>query len=211
MKTLPLLRFAILLAIAISAPALVHAQDVAVRGTLTGPDGAPLPNERVLLHRVDRTGGATIAETTSATDGAFVLSAPATADTAAVYFVAARYQGELYIGEMFRAVGNDTLVQPLQVGVAATSASALMNEATQPPPPPGRPATSTSWLLLLLPLLGIGAALIYMLVPRPRIAPDRALLIRIAEIDERIEAAPPGQRDAMRAERANLIEQLRAG
>jgi hypothetical protein len=112
---------------------------------------------------------------------------------------------------MFRAAGADTLEQPLQVGVSATSATEMLSQASAPPPSAGRPATKTSWLLLLIPLAGVGAIVIYMLVPRTRIAPDRALFIRIAEIDERVDAAPPGQRDALRAQRANLVEQLRSG
>jgi hypothetical protein len=73
-----------------------------------------------------------------------------------------------------------------------------------------RSTPTTLALLLILSLLGLTAAVLYLTLRRRRLAPSRALLIRIAEIDERLPAAPPGQREALREERARLVEQLRA-
>jgi hypothetical protein len=201
--------FIFLLAL-LSARAAAAQQEIVVQGYILGPDSTPLALERVLLHRVDQAGGATIAEGPSGPDGRFKLAAPITNDTSGIYFIAARYEGELYIGSMFR-LQPDLPDQVLQVGVPATSASALVEAAGRPPPAPApAPPRRSRWLLLIVPLLAVAAAVLYMIVPRSRVSPERARLIRIAEIDERSALAPPGQREAMRAERDQLIEQLRS-
>jgi hypothetical protein len=203
-RRLPLL----LLVLGLFSTDPVHGQDVTVRGQVLGPDRAPLPDHRVLLHRVDSEGGATIAETLSDAEGRFELRAEASPDTAAVYFVASRYDGELFIGPMFRAA-EASLEQVIQVGVPETSATALM-EGELPPRQVGRPATTRNWLLLLIPLLGVIGVAVYALLPRGRIPPQRAALIRVAELDERLETAPPAQRSSLLEERRHLIAQLRA-
>jgi hypothetical protein len=197
------------LAVLLTAAPLPAQQEVIVRGHVLGPDNAVLPDHRVVLHRVDATGGATIAEATSDESGRFELRAEATTDTAAVYFVASRYDGELYIGDMFRPAPGVT-EQAIQVGIAAASASAMM-EGQMPMPRPGRPDEGRNWLLLIIPLVGVIGVAVYALLPRNRIASDRALLIRVAELDERLESAPPAQRESLLAQRSELISQLRTG
>jgi hypothetical protein len=189
----------------------VSAQELLVRGIVVGPDGRPVAIDRVVLHRVDAAGGATVAEGSSGSDGRFVLTAPASRDTAGVYFVAARYQGELYIGAPFRPAAQDTLEQVLQVGVVATSASAMVANAEGTPALPKRRRDSRSALLFTVPLLIAAAAIVYLTVKRRRVSPARGMLIRIAEIDERLPDAPQGQRDSLHAERMRLVDELRAG
>lgn len=202
----------IALAFAVLGVREAAAQEMTIRGQVLGPDDAPLADHRVVLHRVDASGGATIAETQSDASGRFELRAAPTPDTSAVYFVASRYMEELYIGPMFRQDDPMAAEQTLQVGVAATSASAMMGgDETLPPRQVGRPATSRNWLLLIVPLVGLVAVAIYALVPRNRIAPQRTLLIRVAELDERLETAPPAQRESLLEERRQLMAQLRAG
>jgi hypothetical protein len=202
------------LLVLLAPQALTAQQDsMVIRGRVAGPDNAMLAGQRVVLHRILNSEGATIAETTSSTDGEFVLSAPATPDTSALYFVAARYDGELYIGPAFRAGQTEAMNQVIQVGVPGTSASALLEGgagATAGAIPMGRPATNRNWLLLAIPLLGVAAVALYALVPRQRIAADRALLIRIAELDERMVSAPTAQRETLQAERTQLIGRLGA-
>jgi hypothetical protein len=208
------IRAVVLLALLLGSAQLLTAQepaaqDVVVRGHVLGPDDAPLAEHRVVLHRVDAAGGATIAETLSDADGRFELRADAGTDTAAVYFVASRYDGELYIGDMFRPQPGVS-EQIIQVGIAATSATAMM-EGQLPPPAVGQPPASRNWLLLVIPLLGVIGVVVYALMPRSRIPADRALMIRLAELDERLETAPPAQRTMLLEERQQLIAQLRAG
>jgi hypothetical protein len=79
------------------------------------------------------------------------------------------------------------------------------------PQPIGRPLTNRNWLLLIIPLVGVVAVALYALVPRSRIPPDRALLIRIAELDERMSSAPDAQRESLLEERSRLATRLRSG
>jgi hypothetical protein len=206
-------RFFVMLLIAILgvlAADTVHAQDVNVRGRVIGPDAAELGGQRVVLHRVDAAGGATIAEAVSAADGSFELSATVPADTGAVYFVAARYDEELYIGPPFRPSEGAT-EQVIQVGVPAMSATALMAEGQEPlMPARRRPAESGSWMLLIIPLLGVAGVAAYALMPRNRIPRERTLLIRVAELDERMMTAPAAQKGSLLEERRQLIAQLQA-
>jgi hypothetical protein len=189
----------------------LHAQEITVRGRVIGPDNAPLADQRVVLHRVDASGGATIAETRSGADGSFELSAAAEPDTSAVLFVAARFDEELYIGPPFRAGDMTALDQQIQVGIPSMSATAMMEQGEGMPMPRARPETNSGWMLLLIPLLGVVGVAIYALVPRNRIPEDRARLLRIAELDERIETAPSAQRESLLAERRRLIAELREG
>jgi hypothetical protein len=188
-----------------------HAQDVTVRGRVLGPDNAPLADQRVVLHRVDGAGGATIAEVRSGADGAFELTATVPPDTGAVYFVAARYDEELYIGPPFRPTEGGADEQVIQVGVPSMSATAMMEEGQGPMLPPRRQQQSRTWLLLVIPLVGILGVAAYALIPRNSIPQDRALLIRVAELDERMATAPDAQRESLLREREQLVAQLRAG
>jgi hypothetical protein len=187
----------------------VHAQDLVVRGRVIGPDNAGMSGQRVVLHRVDESGGFTIAEAISGEEGRFELSAPATTDTTGVYFVAARYDEELYIGPPFRPAEDAGGEQLIQVGVPAMSATAMMEGGGMQGF--GMPAQqqSRNWLLIIVPLLGVGAVIVYALASRNSIPRERRLLIRVAELDERMDSAPPGQRDSLLEERAQLMAQLR--
>lgn len=187
--------------------------EIMVAGTAVGPDNAPMAAQRVLLHRVDASGGATIAEAETDEDGRFVMSAPASADSAAVYFVAARHEGELYIGPPFRGDQGSATDQLLQIGVPGMSATSLLEEAQGgfgAAMPTGRPATSRNWLLLIIPLVGVAGVALFMLVPSSRIPDDRRLLIQVAEMDERMTTAPQAQREALLVEREQLMARLRS-
>lgn len=214
-RAYPRLRRACLaLAGALLACSTASAQaDLHVTGRVVGPDGTPLAGQSVVLHRVDAAGGATIADATSGDDGRFELNAPGVADSSAVFFIAARYEGELYIAPPFRAGESSMAEQLVRVGVPELSATTLMGSAAPGPPmpPAGRPATPRSWLLLAVPLLGVAAVALYALVRRRGVPPERALLIRLAELDEAIDAAPAAERAGMESERARLADQVRVG
>ncbi|HSK19107.1 MAG TPA: carboxypeptidase-like regulatory domain-containing protein [Longimicrobiales bacterium] len=185
-----------------------------VDGRIIGPDNAPLADQNVVLHRVQRQTGETVAEAVTGEDGRFSLQLPAGSDTSAVYFVATRYAGELYIGAPFRTGIQEPGDQTIQVGVPGTSATALLDGEGGASPmvqPVGRPLTNRNWLLLIIPLVGVAAVAVYALIPRSRIPADRAALIRIAELDERMSRAPDAQRESLLEERSRLTAQLRTG
>ena len=187
----------------------IHAQQLTVRGVVIGPDAKPVADQVVVLHRVSQGGGETVAQDTSSADGRFVLVAPATEDTAAVYFVAGRFADEMYLVPPFRADEGAT-DQILQVGVPGTSASSLLGSAPGVAPQAVvRPATSRRWLLFAIPLVAVAAVAIFLLLPGRRISEDRAALIRIAELDERMPLATAAQREQLGTERATLIARLR--
>ena len=195
----------------LAAPAWAQQASGSVPGRIIGPDDAPLAEQSVVLHRVQGARGETVATAVTGADGGFVLEFPLDADGEALYFVATRYAGELYIGAPFRAGEQNPPAQVIQVGIPGTSATAMLEEGTAMPRPIGRPATSRTWLLLVIPLLGVAAVAVYALIPRSRVPPERQLLIRIAELDERISSAPNGQRASLHQERSRLADQLRAG
>jgi 5-hydroxyisourate hydrolase-like protein (transthyretin family) len=185
-----------------------------VRGVLVNAAGQPVAGERVVLHRVVGSTGANIAETRSGADGRFVVPVDSADDAEAVYFLAARWEGELYISEAFRAP-LDTAEHRLQVGVPGTSASALIDGSATgampagPPPQaaPGSPATPTNWMLLLIPSIAlVGVALYFVLRGRTQTSPRRRLLAEVAALD----LAQAGDvSEEYRAERTRLLEQLR--
>lgn len=206
-----LLLIALLMTGLLHTTAAAQLPDVSAAGRVLGPDGTPLPGQDVVLHRVDAAGGATIAETVSGADGTFAMTAAATADTSAVFFVAARHAGELYIGPPFKPGMPGTMDQQIQVGVPGMSASAMLAQdgGTTLPPTGPRPVTSRTWLLLLVPLFGVAAVALSILIPRRRIPEDRALLIRVARLDESAAMAPSADREQLLLERAQLMTQLR--
>jgi hypothetical protein len=201
-----------LLAVAagILAASGAQAQDLVIRGRVIGPDNAGVPEQRVVLHRVDESGGFTIAETVSGDGGAFELRAQATVDTMGVYFVAARYDDELYIGPPFRPGDPMAADQVIQVGIPSMSATAMMGDAPMGPMP-ARQDTSRTWLLLIIPLVGVLGVAAYVLIPRKSIPEDRSLLIRVAEIDEEMETAAGADLEELREERDEIMAQLREG
>lgn len=182
-----------------------------VAGRILGPDDTPLGGQDVVLHRVQEASGTTVAQTVTAADGRFTLDLPPGTDTTAIYFVATRYGGELYIGAPFRAGEQNPDGEIIQVGIPGTSATALLGGGTTMPQTAGRPATSRNWLLLVIPLLGVAAVAVYALIPRGRVPEDRALLIRIAELDERMTSVPDPERSSLVEERSRLTTRLRAG
>jgi hypothetical protein len=189
------------------APLLAQAADGAVlRGIVLDETGAPSAGVPVALHRITDAGGGLVENATSDEAGRFELRL---ADEAldAVYFVAARYREELYIGPTFRPPFPEASDYVVQVGLEEASASALLrgtDVTIAPPPSPWR------WALLGVLILAflIGAAVLVRRVVGP--APRRRLLIRIAELDEALAGSDDqAETDARQLERDRLFERLR--
>lgn len=190
---------------------------IRVTGRVIDAAGAPVAGHEVLLHRVADGAGATIAVDTTDDDGAFTLAAGGlTPATEAAHFVAARYEGELYIGAPFRSAVPEGAGYTVQVGVPGTSASALLGNgqtrsssgvAVESEPFPYR-----MWLLLIIPLLVVALAAGYMLTRQRGPLRRRRTLLAIAELDEAHENALTAghvpDSTLYWAERRELLEQL---
>ena len=178
------------------------AQTVPVTGRILGPDGQPLAGQNVVLHRVDASSGVTVATGVSDDAGQFRLDVPvAEAAGTGVFFLAARYtDGELYLGDAFRAPFDSATQHVVQVGTAETSARNIVSAGTEP-----KPADETRWLLFALPLIGILAFTTWYLVGGVRIPPRRMALAEIARLDEQnaTQADP-----TYHARRAELLTRL---
>jgi hypothetical protein len=193
-------------------PRPVPGQSASVRGRVIAADGQPLAGQAVLLHRVVGSSGANIAQALSDSAGRFEIAVDSASNPDAVYFLAARWAGELYIGDPFQApLGAAERV--LQVGVPGTSATALL-EGTAPPgaTAPAAPARGGSdgepwgWLPLFAGAVTLAGAVLYLVLRnRPRVPERRRVLAQIAELDLRQGAAGGA---AYRAERARLLARL---
>ncbi len=193
---------AVLAAVQPAAP--VAGQGTTLAGRVVDTAGVAVPALDVVLHRVDGSGGARLATGATDDNGAFRLSTDAAPVADAVYFVAARVDGDLFIGPFVRppleATTDYTVVvggEPVDFGGMAVPAGGIAEVA---PPVRGR----RIWLAVLpaLGLLGVG------LVAAKRLrgpSERRRLLIRVASLDN---APPPPDPAARDEERERLVERL---
>lgn len=180
-------------------------QQVTIAGRAIDPQGQPMVGIEVLLHRVDGSGGASLGSAPTDSAGAFSISAEAVADTAAVYFAAARLEGQLYIGPFVRDPdGSSPYI--LTVGGEPVALGPVGPTAGMPPVSPGD--SPRRQLLVLLPLIGLIGVAGWALARGARPPARRRTLVRIAEIDEAI--AADGDDPRLASEREQLMERLLA-
>lgn len=175
---------------------------VTIAGHATNPQGGPVAGLEVLLHRVDESGGARLGSTTSDSTGAFSISAEAVADTTAVYFAAARFNGELYIGPFVREPdGSEPYT--LEVGGQPVDLGPPIPSQMSPVAPGGGPRRQ---LLILFPLVGLMGVAIWAVAKAARPPSRRRALVRLAALDE--ELAGAGSDPHLENERARIMERL---
>jgi hypothetical protein len=181
-----------------------------LRGVTIGPDGAPAPGVPIALHRVTETGGALVQDVITDEAGRFAITADDEADDA-LYFVAARYEGGLYIGPTFRPPFPEDSEYVVQVGVEETSAARMARGVSpdqvfvRPPASPWRWGIAFGVLVTLI-VVGI-ILLLRMRGPEPR----RRILISIAELDEDHAAGETASEEHdYLSRREELVERLRA-
>lgn len=190
------------------------AQDLRVAGRIVGPGGAPAAGQTVVLHRVTGDGGTLLAEATADTEGRFVLEAAGPAPEGAVYFVASRFEGRLYIGPMLRPPFDAGTEVTLEIGDPAR-ALGTATPAAAPTIPVQSPGAATGtprrWLLLLAPLAGLLGIVVWAgsaVTGPPR---DRRILIQLARLDNRFrEAGAGGDRAEYEKRRRRLLDELDA-
>lgn len=147
-----------------------------LRGRVIDGNNSPVPNIEVLLHRVTTSSGARVDTDTSDAMGAFTLTAPADGDTSAIYFVAIREGGELFMGEMQRLPFPDTL----EYIVEATDP---VNLGAPSAPMPPAPADRRAGLFVVFGGVLLLAGILF-LVLRRRPPEHRRLLVQLAQLPE---------------------------
>lgn len=175
------------------AAAAAQQQGQVLHGRVLDPSGKPVAGQDVALHRVTQSGGAMVGTARSRPDGRFDLTVPPSAPAdSAVFFVAVRYNGQLYIGQPFRPPVPADEEYEVTVGVGAVTPGPLGSTGNGlPAGPVASPGSSGGDLprdlglgvLLLLAVGGLGWALVVWLGQR-RLRSNRELLVRIAELDE---------------------------
>jgi hypothetical protein len=189
--------------LAATATEAQNATTVTITGIVTDPQGAPVPDLHVLLHRVAGAGGASLGSALTDSTGAFSISAEAVSDTSAIYFAAARLDGELYIGP-FVSEPDGSTPYVLVVGGDAVPIGPAMNPPLPPVSPGGGPRRQ---LLVILPLLALLGVATWAIMRGVRPPPERRALVRLAMIDEELAGSGDAQ---LERERVRLMEQLLA-
>ena len=201
---------AFLILLTLLAASGVAAQGLSVTGRVVGPDGAPVPGQTVVLHRVTADGGTLLGEATSDRDGRFLVAAAGPVPDSAVFFVATRYEGRLYLGPLIRAPVTDEEIT-LEVG----DPSQALDLSTVAPPPttiPGSAAgTPRRWFLLLIPAGGLVALAVVAMARASGPSAERRLLIRLAALDNRhADAGGAGDGAEYETRRRRLLDELDA-
>lgn len=193
------------------------AQEIA--GVAMDSAGRPLTGVPVALHRVGGgLGGATVASATTGDEGRFRFEIEAV--DSAVYFVAMRHDGLMYIGPMARGGVErvtDYVIQAAPETEAGAVASALSGvppaPMTAPVGAPGRPGqtpdavgTGAAWLVAILAL--VVAAIFLATAPGYRTRRRRELVIELARLENRLAAEPGSEAEADRRRRDALRERL---
>jgi hypothetical protein len=202
--------------LALLAPAGAGAQEV--RGVAVGPEGEPLPDMVVALHRIGDAGaGASVASVTTDEDGRFRFEV-ATADSA-LYFAAMRYGERMYIGPpamagVERVTGYVLAADPsAEAGAVAAALSAPPRAASGAAAQSSRQGAAgqgSEAALWLAALLALGAAAIFITsAPRYRRRRTRETLVELATLENQLAAGPdPEDRGDMVRRRDQLRERL---
>lgn len=186
-------------------------------GVALDPDGQPLVDVPVVLHRVGGGGGAMAGVDTTGPDGAFRFTM--TAGDSAVYFAALRHEGRLYIGPAIHAGQEPVTGYVLQVGPASDmgAVGAALSGAAAPPATaarsPVRSGAGDRGALWLVSLLALTAAAVFVLTaPRYRERRTRDAVIEVARIENRLagssEELSAQDRQRLTERRDRLKEQL---
>ncbi|MDX1674649.1 MAG: hypothetical protein R3314_07645 [Longimicrobiales bacterium] len=209
-------RVALLLS-GLAAGATVPAAAQQLTGAAVGPDGEPLADVTVVLHRVGAQGGAIAGTDTTDANGIFGFQLP---PDSAVYFAALRYRDGLYIGPAAQAGDDPVTGYVLQVS-PETEIGALGSQLTGPTGPAGgqavpsrvtRQTGNDAGALWLVSILALTAAAIFVFTaPRYRERRTRDAVIEIAGIENRlaeVDAVDADERARLEDQRDRLKEQL---
>ena len=145
-----------------------------IRGRVIDENNNPVPNIEVLLHRVTKDAGEGVATDTSDAQGAFTLVAPPDRDSTAIYFVAVREGGELFMGDMQRLPFPDTLEYIIEAGD---------DPVRMTPPPPVQPEERRAGLYVIYGGI-LFIAFVLFIALRRRAPPHRRALVQLAQLED---------------------------
>jgi hypothetical protein len=171
-------------------PANARAQNT-IRGRVHDETGAAVPNIQVLLHRVTVAGGGTVDADTSEADGTFTLVAPPETDSAAIFFVAVRESGELFMGEMMRLPFPDSLEYSIEAG----------DDPVRLPEPVAPQDRRAGLFVIIGGIILVAGVLLFAF--RRRVPQHRRLLVELANLDDN-DHSPAAER-----RRKHLYERLK--
>ncbi len=216
-------RPALLIAAAVLWASPAAAQHLA--GIARGPDGEPLPDVTVAIHKVGAGGGEAVATGSTAADGTFRFDIPM-ADSA-LYFGAIRYNGSMYLGPGVRGGQGPVDDYIIQVGpdaeagavASALSGGGIAGDAGSGagmPAAGGRApisANGAAGAALLVAFLAMATAGIFVAAaPGYRRRRTRDELIEIARLQTGLESAEAGpEKEAMERKIRALKERLLPG
>lgn len=214
MLRLPRSRVALLAITAVAAalaPTMARGQELS--GVALGPEGEPLMDVPVILHRVGGRGGAFVATDTTTSDGRFSF-AMEEADSA-VYFVALRFDDRMYIGPAVQGggeAGSGYVVRVEPGSEAGAVASALSGQAARSPTNRGRadPVSSDAGAFILVGLLALAGVVAFIIAaPRYRHRRTRDALVELATVENALaDRESPEDRDRLLSRRDRLRKQL---
>lgn len=204
-------------ALLLAAAAQAQTPPDSLRGRIIDAAAEAVADVEVVLHRVTDDGGASIAWDTTDAQGGFALVAPPADGPEALYFVAARWEGDLYIADPFASSAEADTMIVLQVGVPGTAAMSGAASAATPPmgdaPPQVRPPVSwRRWGIALVVGLMLMGFVVYLALTRGAPPERNRLLLRVALLEQEIEAAEAMDEDVadLRLEYGEAVAQLRA-
>ncbi|MGQ0561678.1 MAG: hypothetical protein ACT443_07380 [Gemmatimonadota bacterium] len=183
-------------------PAALQAQQH-ISGRVIDAQSRPVTRIEVLLHAVTETTGTDVDTDTTDAKGVFRVDAAA-ANPNAVYFVAVRYNGELFMGDLLRPPFPADQEYVVQVGVDPVD---MRPQVAMPPPVPSRTRTErVAGVVVILAAAAIIGALIWIGLRRRPLA-RRRWLVELARLEEEL-AAGAHANGALERRRAELRERL---
>lgn len=173
--------------------AVAQAPDPGIRGTVLGPDGAPLAGVEVMLHRMTDTTGGLVAR--ESTDSAGRFAFPVADRQGAVLFAAASRDGVLYVGPVLAPEAPLPDDYQIRITGAAETGSIVLEDGTvmppaafsgalveTPPPPTSGDRDARRTTLVFLGLASMLAAFAFVWRDRARARSWRAAILELAEL-----------------------------
>ncbi|HUF12079.1 MAG TPA: hypothetical protein VMN78_03175 [Longimicrobiales bacterium] len=192
---------------------LVLAQPVAaqnlsvVQGRVADGADNPIGDVVVVLHQV--TGATGVELDRDSTDAAGAFELRYAHEDGPLYFVATRIDGDIFMGEPFRAPPAGQVVLRAGAGVEPLRLEGMQAATSRAAAPPADDAAHRGWWVAAIGAIILGFVAWLGHRGRHRAPRARELMLEIARLDEnRADAAHAGSEESYRARRAELRDRL---